>query len=248
MTIREQVEQQLAQKLQAREEARVTAGLQTPQATEVSPWLEMTKWGDYFAGKHLRAAARLIDLPEQRRVIALAGTDSSTGPSYNAAAERQLTLILGSFDRLIEQARQSLAEEKINIFDQHKVNSFLRRRTYQRPLLSKLQPGTYRSYQIILKRLACFVYRMIHLGEQPALHCVLTNDQSRALDQMLHISQLLDRAQGCEHGKLQLSLGAETVIRTNKAKKAHTRLVMKVLALASIPSSGLSTRPACNFI
>ena len=188
MTIREQVEQQLAQKLQAREEARVTAGLQTPQATEVSLWLEMTKWGDYFAGKHLRAAARLIDLPEQRRVIALAGTDSSTGPSYNTAGERRLTLILRSFDRLIEQARQSIAEEKINIFDQHKVNSFLRRRTYQRPLLSKLQPGTYRSYQVILKRLTCFVYRMIHLGKQPALHCILTNDQSRALDQMLHIS------------------------------------------------------------
>jgi hypothetical protein len=44
---------------------------------------------------------------------------------------------------------------------------------------------------------------MIHLGEQPALHCVLTNEQSRALDQMLHIVQLLDRVQVREKGKLK---------------------------------------------
>jgi hypothetical protein len=165
MTVREQVEQQLAQKLQAREEARVTAGLQMPQATEVSPWLELTKWGNYLAGKTLRTAARLIDLPEQRRVIVLADPNSISSLSHNATEERRLTLLLGSFDHLIEQARQSLAEEKINIFDQHKVNSFLRRRTYQRPLLSKLKSGTYKSYQVVLKRLVCFVYRMIHLGE-----------------------------------------------------------------------------------
>jgi hypothetical protein len=75
MTVREQVEQQLAQKLQAREQARVNAGLQAQHATEVSPWLEMTKWGDYLAGKDLQAASRLIDLPEQRRVIVLADTN-----------------------------------------------------------------------------------------------------------------------------------------------------------------------------
>jgi hypothetical protein len=70
-----------------------------------------------LAGKDLQAASRLIDLPEQRRVIVLADTNSSTGLSYNAVKEQQLTLILESFDRLVEQARQSLAEEKINIFD-----------------------------------------------------------------------------------------------------------------------------------
>jgi hypothetical protein len=164
----------------------------------------MTKWGEYLAGKNLQAAARLIDFPEQRRAIVLADTNSTSALSYNVVEERQLTLLLGSFDRLIEQARQSLAEEKINIFDQHKVNSFLRRRTYQRPLLSKLKSGTYKSYQSVLKRLACFVYRMVHLGEQPALHCILTNEQSRALDQMLHIVQLLDRAQAHEDSELQL--------------------------------------------
>jgi hypothetical protein len=116
-----------------------------------------------------------------------ADTDSTSGLLYNAIEERQLALLLTSFDRLITQARNSLAEEKINIFDQHKVNSFLRRRTHQRPLLAKLKSGTYKSYQGVFKRLICFIYRMIHLGEQPALHCVLTNEQSRALDQMLHI-------------------------------------------------------------
>ena len=105
-----------------------------------------------------------------------ADTDFTSGLLYNAIEERQLALLLTSFDCLITQARNSLAEEKINIFDQHKVNSFLRRRTHQRPLLAKLKSGTYKSYQGVFKRLICFVYRMIHLGEQPALHCVLTNE------------------------------------------------------------------------
>lgn len=205
MTVREQIEQQLAQNLEASERAREHAGLQSPHATEVSPWLEVTKWGDYLAGKSLQAAKHLIDLPEQRRVEVLADTDSSTGLSYNEVEEAQLTLILGSFDRLIEQARQSLAEEKINIFDQHKINSFLRRRTCQRPLLSKLKSGTYKTYQSVLKRLLCFVYRMIHLGEQPALHCTVTNAQSSALDQMTHIAQLLARVQARENGERQPS-------------------------------------------
>ncbi|KAF4637121.1 hypothetical protein G7Y89_g978 [Cudoniella acicularis] len=203
MTVRERVEQQLAQKLQARDKAAALAGLQAQNATEVSPWLETTRWGDYFAGKSLRAAAHLIDLPTERRVIVAADTNSTSGLSYNVIEERQLALLLISFDRLIEQARKSLAEEKINIFDQHKVNSFLRRRTHQRPLLAKLKSGTYKSYQGVFKRLICFVYRMIHLGEQPALHCVLTNEQSRALDQMLHIVQLLDRVQAREKGELE---------------------------------------------
>jgi hypothetical protein len=141
MTVRERVEQQLARKLQARDQAVALAGLQPQHATEVSPWLETTRWGDYFAGKSLRAATHLIDLPEERRIIVAADTNSTSGLSYNAIEERQLALLLIPFDRLIEQARESLAEEKINIFDLHKVNSFLRRRTHQRPLLSTLGWG-----------------------------------------------------------------------------------------------------------
>ena len=44
---------------------------------------------------------------------------------------------------------------------------------------------------------------MIHLSEQPVLYYVLTNEQSRALDQMLHIVQLLDHVQACEKGELE---------------------------------------------
>ncbi|KFY89491.1 hypothetical protein V500_05648 [Pseudogymnoascus sp. VKM F-4518 (FW-2643)] len=123
MTVRERVEQQLARKLQARDQAAAFAGLQAQHATEVSPWLETTRWGDYFAGKSLQAAAHLIDLPTERRVIVAADTNSTFGLSYNAIEERQLALLLISFDRLIKQARESLAEEKINIFDQHKVTA-----------------------------------------------------------------------------------------------------------------------------
>jgi hypothetical protein len=145
----------------------------------------------------------LIDLPTEQRVIVAADTNSTSGLSYNTIKERQLALLLILFDRLIKQAWESLAKEKINIFNQHKINSFLRRRTHQRPLLTKLKSGMYKSYQGVFKRLICFVYRMIHLGEQPVLHCVLTNEQSRALDQMLHIVQLLDCVQAREKGELE---------------------------------------------
>ena len=36
------------------------------------------------------------------------------------------------------------------------------------------------------------------------LHCVLTNEQSRALDQMLYIVQLLDRVEARKNGDLKL--------------------------------------------
>jgi hypothetical protein len=50
---REQIEQQLAQKLQTREQAVTSAGLQVQHATEVSPWLEMTKWGRVLSRQEL---------------------------------------------------------------------------------------------------------------------------------------------------------------------------------------------------
>jgi hypothetical protein len=128
----------------------------------------------YLAGKDLAEVARLIDLPEERRLLAASNVDEALGVSIDFTAEWHLSLLLTSLNRLVQQSRQSLDEERVNIFDEHKVNSFLRHQAPNRPLLSKLQASTYKTYKLVWKRLLCFVYRMIHQGEQPALHCVLT--------------------------------------------------------------------------
>ena len=122
----------------------------------------MTKWEKYLASKDLAAAARLIDLPEERRLLAASNVDESLGLSLDPTSEWQLSLLLASLDRLIELSRQSLDDERVNIFDEHKVNSFLRRRSHNRPLLSKLQASTYKTYKLVWKRLICFIYCMIH--------------------------------------------------------------------------------------
>ena len=75
------------------------------------------------------------------------------------------------------------------------MNSFLRHCTYSRPLLARLQASTYKTYKLVWKRLLCFVYRMIHRGEQPALQCTLTSLQSAALEEMLQAVQAVVRAE-----------------------------------------------------
>ena len=88
------------------------------------------------------AAARLIDLPLQR------------------AEDRRLNIILASFDQLIKQTRSSIVQGEVNVFDLHRVNNFVSRygvvkvimskqqkRALMRPLLSKLQEGTYKRYK-----------------------------------------------------------------------------------------------------
>jgi hypothetical protein len=173
--IQEQVEQQLAARLRNIDSAQ-RAALQAPRPYEVSSWLETTQWSKYLRGHDLSLAARLIDLPLR---------------SSTSLSDRCLSIILVSFDRLIEQARDSIREDKINVFDQHRINSFLRRRTSDRPIVFKLKEGTYKTYKDVGKRLICFVYRLIHLRQPPLLHCALTPAQSTALDHMLQTAQVI---------------------------------------------------------
>jgi hypothetical protein len=95
-----------------------------------------------------------------------------------------LRLVLASFDRLIQQARTSLEEGKINIFDQYLINNFnfLGRRNSRRPLWYKLQEATYTTYKRVWKQLLCFVYRLAGQGQGPALHYSLTEAQTEALN------------------------------------------------------------------
>jgi hypothetical protein len=81
---------ELDQKLEASRERARAQGLGTRHATQVNPWLDMTMWENYLHGQDLTAAVRLIGLLLQQ------------------AEDRQLSLLLASFDRLIEQTRSSI--------------------------------------------------------------------------------------------------------------------------------------------
>jgi hypothetical protein len=63
-----------------------------------------------------------------------------------------------------------------------------------RPMLSKLQKGTYKRYKDTWKRLLCFVYRLVCQKQQPALHYALTDAQSVALEQLLTAAEALDNS------------------------------------------------------
>ena len=85
------------------------------------------------------------------------------------SAEHLLILFLEAFDRVIEQARNSLLEHRVNVFDQHRVNSFIPRRTSKQPLWHKLQEPTYRTYKKVWKQQLCFLYRMVWQKQAPVL-------------------------------------------------------------------------------
>ncbi|KAF1346393.1 hypothetical protein EJ07DRAFT_185647 [Lizonia empirigonia] len=109
--------------------------------TEVSPWLEMTRWPKYLHGHSFIEVARLAS-------------------PANLASEPLLVEFSDSLDRVVEQAHASIRDDKVNVFDQARINSFIqRRRAFDRPLMIKLRDSTYRSYKQVFKRLICFAYR-----------------------------------------------------------------------------------------
>jgi hypothetical protein len=58
----------------------------------------------------------------------------------NSITEPALVILAESFDRLIEQAYQSVREDKISVFDQAQINSFIAGRSgrHDRMLMVKL--------------------------------------------------------------------------------------------------------------
>jgi hypothetical protein len=93
--------------------------------TAVSPWLELTRWLRYLKGCNFRTVARLARLPDWK-------------------TEPELYYITRSLARIIQAAYTSVCEDKINVFDQARINSFIRQcRAFDRPLMVKLQnrPG-----------------------------------------------------------------------------------------------------------
>ena len=132
--------------------------------THISPWLEKTKWAEQLVGQSLSKVADLLDPPETNEV--------------------GLLLLLQSFDALIEEARQSVLLEELNVFALHRINSFVQGRLFKKPLHTKLLNGTYRKYQDVWHKLLCFVYRLTVVPQHSTLHFVLTQDQLDALSRL----------------------------------------------------------------
>jgi hypothetical protein len=118
LSLTEQMELQLSQKLATLQPA-VSSSLGQRHFSQISTWLDATQWTQYLQGHDLVQAAQLIHLP---RPIAV---QVATGGLEEGQGEHRLLLLLDSFDRVIEQARSSPLEDKFNIFDQHRVNSFV---------------------------------------------------------------------------------------------------------------------------
>ncbi|KAL3703710.1 hypothetical protein TMatcc_009399 [Talaromyces marneffei ATCC 18224] len=155
----------------ARSEAMIDIASKTIQShgapTEASPWLDMTRWGDYLRGYSFQQVAPLSATPD---------------PSQ----EPLLMEFASSVNRIIQQAYQSIQEDRINVFDQVRINSFLQRqRAWDRPLFIRLKKATYRSYEHLWQRLIFFIYRSTQPDQPIRLRHQLTPSQSRYLDEMV---------------------------------------------------------------
>jgi hypothetical protein len=114
LSIPEQIELQLAQKLSTATASAAPAPADATRArhqTQVSLWLDVTQWPRYLQGHDLAQAAQLIRLPSRCH------TQPAEVEEGLQLEEPQLQLILDSFDRVIERARTTLLEDKVNVFD-----------------------------------------------------------------------------------------------------------------------------------
>jgi hypothetical protein len=98
-----------------------------------------------------------------------------------------------SFDRIIERAYRSICEDRISVFDQAKINSFIADRTakQERMIMIKLQKGTFRAYKDLWKRLLCFVYRTSLSSQAILLPHRFTNNQLCQLDRTMVLANEL---------------------------------------------------------
>lgn len=139
--IRDLVNKQLSDNNRKLEEASLTFRDQTSK-TEVSPWLDVTRWTRYCDGLDM---TRLVPL------------------AYAASPELEHVLLLLSdnLDRLVARACVSIRRGKVSVFDLAQINSFVvgKANKSERTLGMNLQKQTFRSYKLLWKRLLCFTYR-----------------------------------------------------------------------------------------
>ncbi|PSN58805.1 hypothetical protein BS50DRAFT_509763, partial [Corynespora cassiicola Philippines] len=171
--LRALVAEQLDVETREREAKEHTYSSQTSR-TEVSPWLEMTRWPRYFNGLNMAEVAPLAY-------------------KANPITEPYLTALSESFDRIIEQAHQSIREDKVSVFDQAKISSFITGRStkQERMLMVKLQKSTFRAYKDLWKRLLCFVYRTSRPDHPSSLPHKFTRAQLFHLDRVVSLVEEL---------------------------------------------------------
>jgi hypothetical protein len=152
-----------------------------------SPWLELTQWPVYFTNIRLADVTPLIELPP---------IDPSTSDSEEEIAENDiLNQIITAFDGLIEEARATLTNGAMNIFDQCRVSSFQRGQPYHRPIFTKLLDGTYKRYKTVWKQLLCYAIRVVYFKHGPSLHYRVTKPQVEALDKLIAACQVSQKEQ-----------------------------------------------------
>ncbi|KAJ4131223.1 hypothetical protein NW765_017115 [Fusarium oxysporum] len=157
-------------------------------------WIQFTEWGRYLAEHPLGAAARLLDLPSgESRNCSGMNRDSHHGNEHERQlqSEHVLQHILVALKRLVERARKTMSNGRFNVFDQHRLNSFLPRRTSGMPFFYKLQDKTYEKYVRVAQKLICFVYRRAWARTGPSLPFRLTEVQMDALNNTVHASMAL---------------------------------------------------------
>ncbi|GAB7336608.1 hypothetical protein MBLNU13_g10306t2 [Cladosporium sp. NU13] len=131
----------------------------TSSSKEISPWLQLTRWLGYLDGCTLCDTARLAWSP-------------------SAGTEGDLVEVCASLDRILDQALAAIQEDRVNPFDQMRINSFLQRpRASDKPLAFRLQKSTHRAYRDVWKRLLCFAHRTLKHDQLPRLRHRLTNGQ-----------------------------------------------------------------------
>lgn len=169
-SIQSSYQAQVMQRLDQEEAALATRAaerLAEVRSTEISPWLEATRWHQYLGTYPLRGLAALVD-------------------SYDAVQEPLLEIISKSLERVVDAAYQSVSHDKINYFDQLRINTFQSNgRLFNRPLLVKLQKGTWRLYTSLWKRFLCFVVRSTRPDQPIVLAHVLTHNQQKNLQALL---------------------------------------------------------------
>jgi hypothetical protein len=111
---------------------------------EVSPtseqyrWLKFTEWARYLAGHPLKGVARLFDLPpvEERWNDSNGSNSGDTHGGFQAGFV--FRHILAALGRLVERIRKTMSDGKFNVFNQHRLNLFLPRRTSGRQFFHRL--------------------------------------------------------------------------------------------------------------
>lgn len=88
--------------------------------TEISPWLIMIRWPRYLQGHKMSETAPLSNIPTME-------------------AEPSLDVFIASLNRSVDQARESLVQQRVSVFDQALIKSvFPEYEKHRTPALSPL--------------------------------------------------------------------------------------------------------------